>query len=398
MGYENVCVIGAGITGLTVANQLDRAGLDVLLVEKNPYPGGHSIFYGCKAADSCAHCGVCLVRESVAQFRHNQRVESHFSSVPLALRSNGGEAYQIQIESNPNPIDWKLCNECGKCVEICPEEAVKQIPGWKYTIDSRCTGCGKCVGACPVQAIQLNRETTTTELSASAVVVATGFGPFDPKINRKWGYGAFPRIITGQDLELLFFQEKYLPCEAQSLAFIQCVGSRNTMEGEQHCSRVCCAYALRMANRLKREFPELRIDFHYMDIQYFGKNFEEFCGEVSGKVNFIQSNPITVRKDDQGRPVLRYESLPDLTCKETAYDVVVLSNGIRPTPDSGELADIFNLDLNPQRFLRPLDSPGSARTGVFPAGTCQGPMRIDECVEDASTVSNRVLHYLGVRI
>jgi heterodisulfide reductase subunit A-like polyferredoxin len=153
-----------------------------------------------------------------------------------------------------------------------------------------------------------------------------------------------------------------------------------------------------MANRLKVEFPKTQIDFYYMDLQYFGKNFEDFLSEVSSRINFIQSNPISVKTDDQSRPIVRYESLPDLGCKETDYDLVVLSNGICPAPENEELADIFNLDLDPSGFLHPLTTGTAGKAGIFSAGTSKRPMRIDECVEDASTVSNKVLHYLGVRI
>ena len=87
-----------------------------------------------------------------------------------------------------------------------------------------------------------------------------------------------------------------------------------------------------------------------------------------------------------------------MSCNEIDYDMVVLSNGIGPAPENEELADIFNLDLDPNGFLHPLAAETAGKAGIFSAGTCKRPMRIDECVEDASTVSNSVLHHLGVRI
>jgi heterodisulfide reductase subunit A len=398
LAFENVCVIGAGISGLTVANELAQAGLKVSLVEKNPYPGGQAAFYGCKATDSCRHCAVCLLRDSISAFKRNPQINSYFSAQPQALTSNGNGEFELEVETKANPIDWKICNECGLCAEICPEGMVIQIPGWKFIISQECTACGKCVQACPAGAIQLDRETERDRISASSLVVATGFKPFNPRINRKWGYGTTPHIITGSDLEQLFFEEKYLPIEVKKMAFVQCVGSRNTVEGESHCSRVCCAYALRMANRLKQESPELQIDFFYMDIQYFGKHFEQLWQEVYGELDFIQSNPISVATDQEGRPIVRYESLPERRCKESVYDLVVLSNGISPGTGSEKLADLFNIDLDPRGFLHPVESKATAPRGIFTAGTCRKPMRIDECVEDASNVSNKVLNYMGVEI
>jgi len=397
LASRKVCVIGAGISGISVANDLSQAGIDVLLVDKNPYPGGQSVFYGCKATDECVRCGVCLVREAVATLKNQSTAQCHLSSRPVGYRAAGG-SMELDIQTNPNLIDWQACVECGRCLEVCKEQAIERVPGWKYFVNEKCTACGKCVDACPVGAIRLNRSAETSTMQVDGIVLAAGYEPFDPGINRKWGFGENPRVVTGSQMENLFFQEKYLPREAESVAFVQCVGSRSVMEGEKHCSRVCCAYALRMAGRLKEEFPELKIDFYYMDIQRFGKNFDEFWKQIQGKINLIASNPISIKTDEQGLPVVRYESLPELACREQSYDVVVLSNGITPAAESESLADLFNLDLDAAGFLRPTGNGTSvAGSRVFTAGTCKQPMRIDDCVEDAATVARRVMKNLGVR-
>ena len=397
MASRKVCVIGAGISGISVANNLSQAGIDVLLVDKNPYPGGQSVFYGCKATDECVRCGVCLVREAVSTLKNQSTAQCHFSSSPVGYRASDGSV-ELDIQTTANLIDWQVCVECGHCQEVCPEQAIERVPGWKYFVNEKCTACGKCVDVCPVDAISLNRSTNTSTMQVDGVVVAAGYKPFDPEINRKWGFGSNPRVVTGSQMENLFFQEKYLPREAQSVAFVQCVGSRSVVEGEKHCSRVCCAYALRMAGRLKEEYPDLNIDFYYMDIQRFGKNFDAFWNNIQGKINLIASNPISIKTDGQGLPVVRYESLPELACREQSYDVVVLSNGITPAADSEKLADLFSLDLDPAGFIRPTGN-GSSATGtrVFTAGACKRPMRIDDCVEDAAVISRKVMQNLGVK-
>ena len=60
-------------------------------------------------------------------------------------------------------------------------------------------------------------------------------------------------------MEKLFHDEAYGTQEARKMAFVHCVGSRDTREGERHCSRVCCAYALRMANRIRTELPKTNV-------------------------------------------------------------------------------------------------------------------------------------------
>jgi heterodisulfide reductase subunit A-like polyferredoxin len=395
-------VVGAGIAGLTVANELARTGVEVAVIERNPYPGGRAVFYGCKAGDECVHCGVCLVREAVADFRGEHSLSAYFSTTPVGFAARGDGSFEVDIETRANPIDWKACVECGRCVSACPEQAIERAPGWTYFVNERCTSCGKCVEICPTQAIRFDREAQRSTLEADGVVVATGFAPFDPAINRKWGYGSSPRVVTGSDMERLFFEERYLPLEARSVAFVQCVGSRNVMEGQAHCSQACCPYALRMAGRMKSEFPQLEIDFYHMDIQQFGKSFDRFWGDVRRKINLIPGSPISVKQDAEGRPIVRYEELPGMNSREKSYDLVVLSNGICPQSDADRVAELFALNLTEGGFVAAAGagsrSPGAFGSGVFAAGTCRQPMRIDGCVADASAVSARVLKHVGIRV
>jgi len=395
MDTAKVAVIGAGISGLTVANALSTASAEVTLIDRDAHPGGRSVFYGCKAVDTCVRCGVCLLRDAMSELAQNANVNLLLSSSPVSFHRREDGGFELGMQTRPNPIDWRQCTSCGYCLEACPQGAVKQIPGWRFTIDTQvCDECGKCVDACPASAIQLHREPTRTTVDADYVVVASGFRPFDPAVNRKWGYGSNPRVIHGTDLEHLFFEEKYLPrdlIEADGkMAFIQCVGSRNVMEGRSGCSRVCCAYALRMANRIKEEFPELQVDFYYMDIQSFGRNFPEFWQDVSGKINLIRSNPISVKTGPDGRPVVRCEDPDEPGCRESSYDLVSLSHGIEPEVDSAELAELIGLDVNADGFFREADGVGSDG-GVFVAGACKRPMRIDDSVEDGRAVSEKIL-------
>jgi heterodisulfide reductase subunit A-like polyferredoxin len=155
-----------------------------------------------------------------------------------------------------------------------------------------------------------------------------------------------------------------------------------------------------MANRLAYTRPEAAIDLYYIDVQHFGKNFEKFWGEVSSRINLINTSPVLVRENSHGYPVVRYEAPDTLKCREASYDLVVLSHGIVPDVDSISLAQLFDIGLAANGFFEEGTTPGISPSGVtsagvFPAGACLYPMRIEECVEDASRVSQLVLRHLG---
>ncbi len=58
------------------------------------------------------------------------------------------------------------CIGCGKCVGVCPFEAIKMVDR-KAVIDlSKCTLCGACTTICPVKAIVINREISKKDFSS----------------------------------------------------------------------------------------------------------------------------------------------------------------------------------------------------------------------------------------
>lgn len=397
MTNKKVCVIGAGITGITVAQNLLNHNVNVILIDQNPYIGGRAVFYGCKATDKCVHCGVCLVRDALTGLKKRDEFKVFLSTEIENLDLDGQSSYTITLLKHPNMINPSLCIECGQCVSACPEDAIKKPPGGIYYIDQNCTLCGKCVDACPVSAIKLKQEKEHESHVVDTIAACTGFDPFQPAANLKWGYGKNPHVITASELERFFYEENYPGNHIKKIAFIQCVGSRNIMEGKKQCSRICCAFSLRMANRLAYTIPDTEIDFYYMDIQKFGKNFTMFYTGIKDRVTFIRSNPLCIKTDSAGMPVIRYESPETRTCKEKGYQLVVLSHGLCPRENTPELADLLGLDLDENGFFT--EYPGRRNRypgkGIFFAGTCKGPMRIDECVQDAEGTSKHIINYLG---
>jgi ferredoxin len=51
-------------------------------------------------------------------------------------------------------IDQDNCISCGKCVDVCPHNAIEFMGDKPLIIQSKCKMCGQCVIVCPQDAIQ----------------------------------------------------------------------------------------------------------------------------------------------------------------------------------------------------------------------------------------------------
>lgn len=52
-------------------------------------------------------------------------------------------------------VDMELCAGCGRCVDVCPANAIEIHDGKAHVDVETCVECGLCVGECPALAIQL---------------------------------------------------------------------------------------------------------------------------------------------------------------------------------------------------------------------------------------------------
>ncbi|MFH1060333.1 MAG: FAD-dependent oxidoreductase [Pseudomonadota bacterium] len=90
-----------------------------------------------------------------------KRVDPHQAGAALAVEvaTTAAKAYLQDHQLSPR-VDPDLCRGCGRCVEICPLDAVRlaENPDGSFTAvvqRHNCVGCGGCVGRCPVTALDM---------------------------------------------------------------------------------------------------------------------------------------------------------------------------------------------------------------------------------------------------
>lgn len=69
------------------------------------------------------------------------------------------QSFRKQVIYNPS-----LCNNCGKCVTVCKENAISLVKEYGYITNTElCTGCGECVESCYSNARTLAGEDYTVD-------------------------------------------------------------------------------------------------------------------------------------------------------------------------------------------------------------------------------------------
>ncbi len=406
-----VVILGGGITGITAALELSRAGLPAVLVEKSPFFGGRAASFGCKATDACQKCGACRVEQGLRDLMAAPGLTFYPHTELMASRSENGLLH-LTLKSQPQVIDPHLCTNCGLCLEECPApggvvSAASAENHPRYAVNpGACRyfqdgSCRRCQDICPTQAIDLGRAETVTELETPSLIVATGYQPAPPPARGDYTNYQLPNIITGEELEEMVRQGGILvrPSDGRPvrhLAFIQCVGSRD--REHTYCSRVCCAYGLRLARLVCHRWPECKVTTFYMDLQNVGPDPQEFEATVRREIELIRALPGDLTATADGSLRLRF--LDETTGKGLfrVVDLLVLAVGIAPGLDNDKLAEMLHLEKTPDGFLK--DSPAGGVTeapGVFLAGTATGPQSIVECIAQATRSVQQVRQYLEGR-
>lgn len=409
MMANKVLVIGGGVAGLTAASELAELDIDVDIVEQSDFAGGHAIQYACKATDQCVKCGACMVEEKLERVVQHPKINMMTGTrVQEVSRSKD---FSVTLVKKPVFIDPEKCNNCGICFEKCPEKGAA-LKGFSknhkpfYAIsDEKCLyvkdrSCCLCQEACPEGAIDLDAGEATANTHADAVILATGFKPFDP-VSKPYGYGKFKNVITNLDMERMLRTDgrALTPSngiEAGNVAFIQCVGSRDAKSNHLWCSKVCCGSALRMAGLVKARQAETQITFFYMDVQTFGRDFDEFYAKIRKDVRLIRAIPGDIYPVADERLCVTFLDNASSETLQEEFDLVVLSVGMTPCQGMQKTADGLKVQLAETGFVNQTDIGGvTSEKGIFTAGAVSGPMSIPESIASGGAAAFEVIKYLG---
>ena len=116
-------------------------------------------------------------------------------------------------------------------------------------------------------------QAETINLKVGAIVWATGWEPYDAAKIDNLGFGQYPNIITNMMMERLAAPNgptkgKIIrPSdnkEPESIAFVQCAGSRDE-NYLPYCSYICCMASLKQTTYIRERYPDAKVYIFYID-------------------------------------------------------------------------------------------------------------------------------------
>lgn len=421
-------VVGAGITGISAALALAQKNRKVYLVEKLPCIGGKVACY--EDVFPNLECAPCMLEPKLDEILHSEHIELlTFSEVQEVLGFYGN--FVVKVKKYARFVDMKGCIGCGACFEVCPvkvkneyNEGVDErkaiyipyagaLPNVAVIDKEHCLRfqqkeCNACQQACPFGAINYEDTDEVEELKVGAVVLATGFGLFEPTRAPQYGYGKIENVYTSLEFERLLSSTgptagKILLKDGQSpkrIAFIHCVGSR-TPKFNEYCSGVCCLYSLKFAHLSKQRLPAVSITHLYSDFCLPGKESQGLFNKVSQEeeVEFLHmKHPDSIEiVEKRGEILIKYTDVHGKSQNVTS-DMVVLATAIEGAKDAQNLTEIFDISQGKGRFFveeHTKIAPVSTTTeGIFIAGCAQAPLDIQSSVAQGKAAAGMILSRL----
>ena len=348
---KTIAVIGAGIAGMKAAASLADKKTDVILIEREQKVGGHTATWGPLSMSD--ESGSELTARIYADLLQRENVTIMTGTEVISSEGSIGD-FTLKVRKRPK--------QAGDPVE-------------------------------------------TAEFNVGSVVVATGFDSYTPE-EGEFGYDGGDNVITLPDFKRLIDTSGtkeliYKGRKIHNIAYIYCVGSRQTNGENTYCSRFCCTSVIHAAIQAKKKFKKINNIHLNRGIRTYGKQELLYAESLALGDIYLQST------DDTPPQVITEKGKTKVTIKdilsanrelEVDADLVVLVTGMVPRADNS-VGTLFKLQKGRDRFfnevhmkLRPVET---VIDGVTIAGTCQGPKNIMESVNSALSAATKSYSYIS---
>jgi quinone-modifying oxidoreductase, subunit QmoB len=294
---KNILVVGGGVTGMTAALEAAEADYDVVLVEKSAQLGG-----------------------SLAE------VKKHFPTHPpyTELEETGLAGKVQKVTRHPK-------------IKVYTSTRIVRTEGQPGMFD-----------------VKLQNGGQPFVHRVGAVVMATGWKPYDASKLAHLGYGSSPDVVTNHQFEAMMGEEPLARRSdgkpAESVLFIQCAGSRDK-DHLPYCSVVCCMATLKQADVIHQSNPATKVYIIYRDIITPGQYERYFAKVQNHPATFLMKGEVSGVRGQSGER-LQVDVKGTLLGEDITVpaDIVVLATGLVPNAaDNDAIRDLRDAQAKVQR-------------------------------------------------
>jgi len=407
-----VMVVGGGIGGMQAALDLAESGFYVYVVDNSPTIGG--VMAQLDKTFPTNDCSMCIMSPKLVETGRHLNVRIISNAEVEAVEGTPGR-FTVTVTKKPRFIRQDKCTGCGECAKHCPVSAIdtynermskraaiyikypQAIPK-VFLIDRElCIGCGLCERVCLAKAVNYGDQQATEQIEVGSIILSPGYEVFDAHLRQEFGYGSYPNVVSSIEFErllsatgphrghLLRPSDGTIP---ERIAFIQCVGSRDSNCGNDYCSSICCMYATKEAIIAKEHVHFVKPTIFYMDVRAFGKGFDAYYERAKSEygVRFIKCMVSKVREQFKTKNLLITYLDEDGNFVDEEFELVVLSVGMVPSKQTMEMAKRLGVEIDTYGFCKTktFEPTSTSRPGIYVCGAFQGPKDIPETVSQAS--------------
>jgi quinone-modifying oxidoreductase subunit QmoA len=406
-----ILVIGGGIAGMTAALEAAEVGHRVVLVEKEAYLGGRVVRSHQYFPKMCPP--TCGFEINTRRIRRNPRITVYTLATVEEVSGSAGH-FRVKIHVRPRYVTGKRPVEDAVIEQLTSERANDFNMGLDKTKalymphdmaypsvhvldrDALSDADAETLRSkCPPEAIDLDMTDQEIELDVGAVVVATGWRPYDAYRLDHLGFARCQNVITNLMMERLAAVggptggDIIRPSDgkkAENVAMVQCAGSRD----ENHlpyCSAVCCMASLKQTRYLREKNPDSKVTVFYIDIRTIG-SLEKFYYDMldDTNVSFVKGKVAQITEDPgSGELTLDVEDTLSGETLHRKFDMAVLATGV--VPNTADVKIPLELKYDQYGFV----DTSTEVDGVYAVGCVKRPCDVSRSTKDGTAAALKAI-------
>ena len=404
---KRIMVMGGGVTGLSAAIDVAKAGYEATVIEKEPQVGGFATKMRKQTPWSTPYESLQtpiiqdLIQEAEAHPKISIRTETEVARI-----FGAPGLFDVSFKPPGTKSKWDIPAPVAAAegAEAPPQppgadKATPENPANILAKDPDAERFGAIILATGWKPYELKKEAEEpAEAEGEAPKEAEGEAPKEEEPTYEHlGFGAIPDVVTNVAFEEMAGQGKILrPSDgkpAGSVAFIQCPGQGSDADFP-YASSITSMVALKQAKYVREDNPDAKAYIFYQHMRTLGQNeyFYKSIQQDEG-IFLTKGDVVSVSQNGDGLVLEANDTLLGENIK-VAVDMVVLGTGMVPVTKDDP---ILNLAYRQGPGFRDLDLfEGYAdsnficfpyetrRTGIYVAGCVRRALGIQECREDAT--------------